>query len=424
MNARILIAVFTAILSACGSDSTGSASTSQLKSASYSIWQSAASDTGAPLRDQSFRTIVSPRGEASAVRLRFSNLFGTTDLVIESVRLAEQLSGAQIDPNAQRVVTFQEQESIRIAPGQTVLSDEVNFAIEPFKKLAVSYHVRGESPNPTRHFFGNQTSYLSLSGVGSQSDSGQAADFPIETTEVYFLTALEARGNRPSEVIVAIGDSITDGFVGSNLGVFVPDTTSTDQDQRYPDFLARRLLDQSNASKQYVVVQTGISGNRLLSDAMLGFPRFGPSMLSRLTRDVLQVAGVKTVIILIGTNDLGLLIPTTAQPIINGLRTAITTLKSAGLNVLIGTQTPSEGLVLVSGHGTPLAIAARRQINEWIRSQNLADGFIDFATALADPNNPDALATEFDSGDGLHPSISGYRAMADAIDLQLLMRPD
>ena len=44
---------------------------------------------------------------------------------------------------------------------------------------------------------------------------------------------------------------------------------------------------------------------------------------------------------------------------------------------------------------------------------------------LRDPGHPRRLRAGFDSGDHLHPGDAGYRAMADAIDIELLLRsPD
>ena len=47
---------------------------------------------------------------------------------------------------------------------------------------------------------------------------------------------------------------------------------------------------------------------------------------------------------------------------------------------------------------------------------DLIDGYVDFDKALADPANPAAMLEKFDSGDHLHPSALGYKAMADAIN--------
>ena len=64
--------------------------------------------------------------------------------------------------------------------------------------------------------------------------------------------------------------------------------------------------------------------------------------------------------------------------------------------------------------------ADRQAINAWIRAPGHFDAVIDFDAALRDPDNPSRLNPALDSGDGLHPSLEGYRAMAAAVPLELL----
>ena len=82
-----------------------------------------------------------------------------------------------------------------------------------------------------------------------------------------------------------LGDSISDG-VGSTSGA----------DRRWPDLLAQRL------GPGWGVANQGISGNRVLNDGA------GESALARLDRDVLDLPGIDTLIVLEGVNDLGLVL--------------------------------------------------------------------------------------------------------------------
>jgi lysophospholipase L1-like esterase len=41
---------------------------------------------------------------------------------------------------------------------------------------------------------------------------------------------------------------------------------------------------------------------------------------------------------------------------------------------------------------------------------------------LEDPANPAQLLPAFDSGDHLHPNDAGYQAIADSINLRLLLQ--
>src|ERR1700722_15014877 len=67
----------------------------------------------------------------------------------------------------------------------------------------------------------------------------------------------------------------------------------------------------------------------------------------------------------------------------------------------------------------PVSEADRIAANAWIRAPGHFDAVIDFDRALRDPARPDHLAAVYDSGDHLHPSPDGYRAMAAAIPISL-----
>jgi lysophospholipase L1-like esterase len=68
-------------------------------------------------------------------------------------------------------------------------------------------------------------------------------------------------------------------------------------------------------------------------------------------------------------------------------------------------------------HPKPITEADRIAVNAWIRGH--FDAVLDFDAAVRDPARPDHLAPAYDSGDGLHLSPAGYRALAAAIPLSL-----
>jgi len=63
--------------------------------------------------------------------------------------------------------------------------------------------------------------------------------------------------------------------------------------------------------------------------------------------------------------------------------------------------------------------ADRQAINAWIRARGHFDAVVDFDRLMRDPARPDRLRADYDSGDGLHPSDKGYRAMGEAVPLSL-----
>jgi lysophospholipase L1-like esterase len=233
--------------------------------------------------------------------------------------------------------------------------------------------------------------------------------FPTVTTTQswYFLSALEVFAEPRSVAVVTLGDSITDGFA-----------STVDANRRWPNVLAERLQ-ASPRFAHIAVMDQGISGNRVLHDTI------GPNALSRFDRDVLAASGVKYVTLLEGINDIGFsgFIPTeevSADEIIAGYRQIIARAHAQGLLIYGGTLTPFGGLG--APYETPAGEAKRQAINTWIRTSNAFDAVLDFDRAVRDPANPTRMLPAYDSGDHLHPNDTGYRAMAESIDLRLFLR--
>ena len=258
------------------------------------------------------------------------------------------------------------------------------------------------------HYAAEQTSYL---GQGDLTGAVSIPE-PATITSWVFLTGLDVSAPEAASTVVAFGDSITDGA-----------HSTIDANRRWPNILADRLSAKS-ARKQIAVLDAGIGGNRILHDASTNL-RFGVNALARFDRDVLAQAGVKYVIVLEGINDLGHAGTSapesetvSAEDIVAGLTQMIDRAHEKGLKIFGATLTPFEGTVF-PGYFTPEKEVKRKAVNTWIRTSNAFDGVIDFEKAVRDPNHPDRILAAYDSGDHLHPSDAGYKAMAEAIDLSL-----
>jgi lysophospholipase L1-like esterase len=271
------------------------------------------------------------------------------------------------------------------------LSDPVELDVPALGDLAVSIYLPVDTAATTVHAVALQTSYVSPPG-----DYTDATAMPVlMTTQSWFLlTGVAVKASRRVGAIAALGDSITDGS-GST-----PNTNG-----RWPNHLAERLAAGHRQSKM-AVLDEGISGNRVLSDGS------GVNALARFDRDVLAQPGVTSVIVLEGINDSGSVF--VADQIIAGLAQLIERAHERGLEIFGGTLTPA------GSSGT--REANRQAVNDWTRNSGAFDAVIDFDEALRDPNNPSFFLPFYDSGDHLHPSNAGYRAMADAIDLSLFRR--
>ncbi len=409
-HARVLLLLLLAAIASCG-DSPPVAE----EGAWVGAWAAAPSDSGPSYGDQSLRLLLTPLRGGETARVRLSNRFGSAPVTFQHVFLGRQDSGAELVAGSNVPLTFDGADEVIVPPGEEVLSDGVPFSFEAFERLAVSLFVPAPG-GATQHFAARQTSYASAPAAGdvAADDSGEA--FTMTMTSRPFVVGLDVIAPEGHGVIVAIGDSITDGDQRDAMFAEL----SVDADARYPDFLARRVSESMDGTS---VVNLGISGNRVLRPGV--FPFAGPSLVARIERDVLWRSDVTDVILLQGINDLALDPQPEAAEVVAGLEAAVAMLKEAvgpngAPNVLVGTLTPAGGAVGSFGPLYADADARRREVNEAIRSGELGDGFVDFDAAVRDPADPSRLAPEYDGGDGLHLSPAGYERMAEAVDLSLL----
>jgi lysophospholipase L1-like esterase len=190
--------------------------------------------------------------------------------------------------------------------------------------------------------------------------------------------------------IVTLGDSITDGS-----------RSTSDQNRRWPDILAARLM--ARKANKFAVVNAGIGGNRIMSDP--GNIAYGQNALARFDRDVLSTPGLRDVFLFEGVNDIG---SASAEDIEFGMRQLIERAHEHGVRIVGATIMP-----LRTG---PPGAAKREAVNQWIRTDKPFDAFVDFDRTISDPDRPGFFRKMYDSGDNLHPNDLGHKAMGDAVD--------
>lgn len=402
-----------------------------------SSWRTAPGDAliTHPISGLTVRQAFAPHRSGTQLRLRLSNRYASTAVTLDRVHVArEQTPGrAAMVPGTACALKFGGASRVTLAAGQSIVSDPVHYPVRAFERLGISFYAPRLTPQVTRHLGAAEFLYLSLPGDhAADPDDTAFVQVPDGYTSNFLaIESLEVTAPRSVSVVVAVGDSITDGSAATTAALNPGGNPMTATDQRYPDHLQRRI---DAAGLPLSVANAGIGGNELLSAGWL--PQFGRSLLDRLDHDVLAVPGASHVLAMIGTNDLGnpKLGPTpTADQLIAGLEQLIQRVQAAGLKAIIGTIPPAEGVVIdalpvIGGwplgvgilHGSASARAGRDAVNRWIRAQTLSDGIVDFAACLEDPARPGYLSPEFNSGDNLHPSPRGYAAMADCVDLNLL----
>jgi lysophospholipase L1-like esterase len=357
---------------------------------------------------QTLRVIVTPHHAGTQLRVHLSNRFGQAPLTFGSASIGRRGAGASVVGGIHRL-TFGGAGQITVAPGTDVVSDPVKLTFNALQDLAVSVYVAGNSGPSTEHIAGDETSYITPPNTSDATTVDAATPFTLTTTRTPFVAGLDVLAPGSVSALVAFGDSITDGIED----FVVPATSSAaiDANARYTDDLSRRLGSGSKIS----VVNAGLSGNQLTSAQV---PEGGPSAISRAGNDVLDVPGVGDVVIEEGINDLGQ--GATAAQLETGFAGLVAQFHAAGLNVLIATITPVGGVAIAS-YAEPHVEADRQTVNNWLRSgASGADGIVDFDGALRDPANPHNLLPSYDSGDHVHPSNAGYKAMSSAVDPALI----
>ncbi|SFS12753.1 Lysophospholipase L1 [Granulicella pectinivorans] len=372
---------------------------SQLKPVGADLFPSHAMDHA------TLRQVVHVSLGGERFRLRLSNVFGERPLVLQSVSVARAGVGpGTIVSGSNEVVRCHGATTISIPAGAEYVSDAIAMPLKPLSDVVVTMLIEYAPESVTFHAGARATSFLA---AGEHAGDVRLPS-PRTFVHWYFLAGVEVATHGSRGAVVVLGDSITDGHGATD-----------DANDRWPDVLAHRL-----APLGFGVVNEGIGGNRILADGL------GPSALSRFDRDVLSVAGVRSLILLEGINDLGTLSREDPQPVsrhvslVEELEGAflqmITRAHAHGIRVYGGTLTPYLGSDYY--HPDARAEADRVALNQWIRTSQAFDGVIDFDAAVSDPARAGHLAPAFDSGDHLHPGPAGYARMGEAVPLPLFSK--
>lgn len=329
---------------------------------------------------QDMRLGVSVRG----IRLRISNELGDAPLRVADMRASGR------DEAATTPVLFDGLSEVVIPVGSVLISDPVALDAPAFSQVSVSLRF----PEATR-----PAVRRTVVRIG-QGEAAPGDEVALDYRQNVISAVYGERETTPT-VIVAFGDSITEGA-----------TATLGAERDWPSVLARRF--ESACPGRYVVLNQGISGNKLLDHGR------SHSGLARLDRDILALPQIDYVILLEGINDIrhgG----DPAQPgrgaadMVLGYRQMVARLHDHGIKAVAGTLTPFKGS---ERYDAPSA-EARRTLNAFLRDGGAFDGVVDFDAAVRDPADPEAIRAGAARDDKLHPNDEGYRLMAEAVDLSL-----
>lgn len=334
------------------------------------------------------------------VRLHFSNFCGTESVELTRVTIASAISDREINPKDAALVTFGGRESVTLAAGEEIFSDEINFRIKSKGCVSVSIYLKNFTLMRSAVVITGPLSKGFFS-LGNQTLSPVLPINQTRTTNTfYFLTGIDLLTDDNNRCVVCYGDSITA--------------------QSWVDYLSQMCMD--DAYNTTAVIRRAASGTRVLREyECITYESYGLCGKNRFGREISSVSGADAVIIQQGINDIIHPVGTEVNPfrpmsdlpsaeeLEEGINAYIRKAHDLKLKVYLGTLLPIYGWRTYA----PFREELKNTFNEWVRANKETEGCIDFEKLLRSEENPAAFRQGFDSGDCLHPSESAYKAMAE-----------
>ncbi len=352
--------------------------------------------------------------DGEALRFTFDNYCGTENIditkatvsishasVLDKIGLTCPMSESNIHD-----ITFFSSPDVTILPKDHIISDPVFLNVKAGDTICVNMYFKD---------FTSMRSAVLVTGPLSKGffsigDYTHCGRLPLEFTKTtnwyYFLSNIEVMSSQQNHSIVCYGDSITA--------------------QSWPDYLTLRAA--ANKDNHTAIIRRAVSGTRVLRQyECITYQSYGLKGTNRFLHEA-PTSGCDTIIIQQGINDIIHPVGTENNPfrpmsdlpsageLIEGLKWYIDEAKNLNYNVYLGTLLPFNGWRTYA----PFREDLRNAVNEWIRSNDFADGCIDFDLALRDEADPSSFRQGYDSGDHLHPSAKAYKAMADTVPSHLL----
>lgn len=394
--------------------------------ARVAVWQGAMAGPQGTSPDATIRQLVMVSSDVSSIRVRFSNHFGATPLVIREAWAGRPVasSTARLVGDSNMRVTFDGRRSVNIPAGAQAWSDPIRIRIAAGDQVALSIYAP-RAPITSKNFFAYAYAapgmYISTPGNHAREESGRSfpaltvddTDYPLQNVgyhpgQVWWTDVVTGRADSLGTVVV-VGDSVSDGWMAYGA-----------PGQRWTDILATRLNDLP-ARQRLSVSNAAISGNTV-SDQQNPYEKdsacCGQPAVERLWRDALSIPGVRAIILLEGTNDIGggpFAPPSPPAQVIAAMKDIVKRAHTRGIVVIGGTLIP------MGKEPGSVQETSRRAINQWIRESGTFDAVIDFDRMVRDPQAPWQIYPAWQAppfnGNYYHPNAMGHAVMGQQIPL-------
>ena len=186
------------------------------------------------------------------------------------------------------------------------------YPLKPISDIAISIYFGSVPKNISGHYYSRTFSYIEkenkiINRIFSEKN---------KISNWFFIEALEVSSKNPKKTVVFFGDSITDGMSGTG-----------DTKNNYPDIFSTKFHENMKIS-DISVINKGICGDKLTDKG-----------IKRYAHDVLNIRGVKYIVVLYGVNDIIFLNKSSSQ-IISAYKSLIKRAHEKKLYIYSGTILP------------------------------------------------------------------------------------
>ncbi len=357
-------------------------------------------------KDVTFRYPVRMPFDGSRLRFHVSNLTGTEPVTLE-LNCARHIKGKIIAADTIKKITFAGKDTVTLGPGERTVSDAIDFAVSAGEMIAVNLYL-GDYTQMNAGVLITGPLSRGFYSYGNQLENEELPlDLSRNTNWYYFMDTIDVLTEEKNHALICFGDSITA--------------------QSWPDYLTLRAWEEGYHDVS--IIRRAVSGTRILRQYdCITYAAYGLKGETRFPIEI-ETAGAEAVLIQHGINDIIHPVGTDINPfrpwsdlpkcreMAEGYtKFYIDHARRLGLKVWGGTLIPIKGWRTYA----PFREDLKNAFNEWLRTTSQLDGCVDFDKAVRDPADPAAFLPAYNSGDNLHPSEAGYKAMADAVSTELL----